>query len=271
MSSHQFAILLDGGFVVKKPREAPETGDRRRCRERVFAICATAPLANLDLLRIYYYDAPPSDESVTKPISGSASSAGTTRFREAQSLYDTLDEAECGVADGGDQACLDKWRLTARSVKDLEKTLAHSRTRTSRWISARRCGPSDRLGHGPVGAPPECPGHRCCDGRRGFHPEFKFVRREGVKVILDTLGHKTRGRPEGTCGHCLLRRCSTRPSLTALRSVFRSGQIVRMPNNWLGWFELDHDPWHPPQWFCDVDVSTSRGRVYPTTLTRFPT
>ena len=195
MSSHQFAILLDGGFVVKKLYEKhlrPATADD--VENECLRICATAPLANLDLLRIYYYDAPPSDESVTKPISGERFNlAGTTRFREAQSLYDTLVmKPNVALRMGETRLAPDKWRLTARSVKDLKKT-PRPLTDSDFSLDIGQKGVDLRIGldMARLALRQNVRVIVVVTGDADFIPEFKFVRREGVKVILDTLGHKS--------------------------------------------------------------------------------
>ena len=92
MARPQYAILLDGGFITKK---LYEQNKRPATAEDVEAECERIKglpyVAGYELLRIYYYDAPPSDETVTLPVSGNRLNlAGSTRFREAQSLYDRL-------------------------------------------------------------------------------------------------------------------------------------------------------------------------------------
>jgi len=67
----KFAILLDGGFVTKtlgnRKKAFPSAADIVAECDR---IKAHSLLANHDLLRIYYYDAPPSTEVMTNPIDG---------------------------------------------------------------------------------------------------------------------------------------------------------------------------------------------------------
>jgi hypothetical protein len=73
MASPQYAILLDGGFVTKK---LYEQNSRAATADDVEAECERIKrlphVANYELLRIYYYDAPPSDEKVTHPVSGTS-------------------------------------------------------------------------------------------------------------------------------------------------------------------------------------------------------
>lgn len=65
------AILLDGGFVTKKLSAQlgrfPDAADVGALIERVLA---EPCLASRELLRVYYYDAPPITDTVRHPIDG---------------------------------------------------------------------------------------------------------------------------------------------------------------------------------------------------------
>src|SRR5262245_40657687 len=93
MAKARYAILLDGGFVTRKLRERlghqPSAAD-------IVALCDeisfSSHLSDYELMRIYYYDAPPSTETVRRPVSGAEHNLATTeRARHAQSLYDQLE------------------------------------------------------------------------------------------------------------------------------------------------------------------------------------
>jgi hypothetical protein len=89
----RYAILLDGGFVTRKLIERLE---RPPMAADIVALCEeireNEHLSGYELMRIYYYDAPPSIETVKLPVSGSEFAlASTERARRAQSLYDQLE------------------------------------------------------------------------------------------------------------------------------------------------------------------------------------
>jgi len=68
MINPRYAILLDGGFVTKKLQERHKhfpTADEvlLECER----IKAHAALANCELLRIYFYDAPPANDKLNDP------------------------------------------------------------------------------------------------------------------------------------------------------------------------------------------------------------
>ncbi len=80
MAKPLFAILLDGGFVTK--RLYLQLGKKHATANDIVAECerlqALREVADYELLRIYYYDAPPSSESVRHPISGNKLDLATT-------------------------------------------------------------------------------------------------------------------------------------------------------------------------------------------------
>jgi hypothetical protein len=68
----QFAILLDGAFVVRKLgaclRRFPTANDIEAACDRIRAHVLLQPLS---LLRIYFYDAPPAVGRIVHPLDGS--------------------------------------------------------------------------------------------------------------------------------------------------------------------------------------------------------
>ena len=99
-------ILLDGGFVTRK---LIERLGRPPMAADIVALCEdireNEHLSGYELMRIYYYDAPPSIETVKLPVSGSEFAlASTERARRAQSLYDHSNlriASRCGWARRG--------------------------------------------------------------------------------------------------------------------------------------------------------------------------
>ena len=66
----RFAILLDGAFVIKRLRK----GERKATPADVVAVCQRIRghelLKESELLRIYWYDAPPATGVPKNPLSG---------------------------------------------------------------------------------------------------------------------------------------------------------------------------------------------------------
>lgn len=120
----RYAILLDGGFVTKKLQERlgrPATADD------IVAVCdeirGHEHLKTYELLRIYYYDAPPSSETIKLPVSSATHKlAETPRFRHAQSLYDQLELKEgFALRMGETRLAPMHWKLKNRTARELIK------------------------------------------------------------------------------------------------------------------------------------------------------
>lgn len=92
MTKPLYAILLDGAFLTKRlygrlGRHVDVDDIEAECTR----LRAIPEVAEYELLRIYYYDASPSSEQVTLPITKDAHNLGQTeRFRRSESIYSQL-------------------------------------------------------------------------------------------------------------------------------------------------------------------------------------
>lgn len=118
----RYAILLDGGFLTKKlyqilGRHATAEDLEREC-DRLRNL---PEVSDYELLRIYYYDAPPSAEKVKMPVStGNLSLSTTDRYRLSQSLYDQLIlKPDFALRMGRTNLAPDQWRLKPRVLREL--------------------------------------------------------------------------------------------------------------------------------------------------------
>lgn len=192
----QYAILLDGGFLTKK---LYAQNDRHAAADDVVAECDKIRqldcVRDYELLRIYYYDAPPSDQRVKKPVSGAAHDlSGTERFREAQSLYDKLRlKPDFALRMGETRLTPQQWKLKPKVAKELVRN-HRPLTDDDFVLDIGQKGVDLRIGldmarlalRNMVRAAVVV----TADG--DFIPAFKFVRREGMRVILYPMGHNAR-------------------------------------------------------------------------------
>jgi uncharacterized LabA/DUF88 family protein len=194
MYKAQYAILLDGGFVTKKLQERLKEPARA---DHVVALCdeirAHEELQSYELLRTYFYDAPPSLASLPFPISGDAYHlAQTERAKHAQSLYDQL-ELRPGFAlrMGETRLTPQGWVLKPKSVQQLIKEPRALEDRDFR-LDINQKGVDIRIGldMARLALREMVRAVVVVTADSDFVPAFKFVRREGVKVMLCTLGHK---------------------------------------------------------------------------------
>lgn len=193
MSQACYAILLDGGFLTKKlqghfKRPATATDIEAFCQR----LKAYPEVQQYELLRIYYYDAIPSTAETKLPVSKSTHKlASTSRYRHAQSLFDSL-VMRPGFALRMGEVTLGRpnWQLKGSVVKDLISA-PRPLTDNDFVLDLSQKGVDMRIGldMARLALRELVRAVVVVTGDSDFVPAFKFVRREGVKVILATLGH----------------------------------------------------------------------------------
>lgn len=191
-----YAILLDGGFLTKKLYSRLQTyataDDIVRECDRLRAL---PELAEYELLRIYYYDATPSSEAVTRPVSQQRYNLATTeRYRAAQSLYNNLIlRPHFALRMGQVNLSPQKWRIKSQRARQL---ISHPRPLADDdfELDISQKGVDMRIGMdmARLALRETVRAIVVVTGDSDFVPAFKFVRREGVKVILDSMGHSVR-------------------------------------------------------------------------------
>lgn len=152
-------------------------------------------VSDYELLRIYYYDAPPSSEALTRPVSRTQLKLATTeRFRLSQSLYDQLVlKPHFALRMGETRLSKEKWRIKPRVAREL--TVSQRPLVDADFdLDLSQKGVDMRIGldMARLALRETVRAVVVVTGDSDFVPAFKFVRREGVKVILDPLGHNVR-------------------------------------------------------------------------------
>jgi uncharacterized LabA/DUF88 family protein len=196
LSRPLYAILLDGAFLTKKLQsrnQRPATADD------VVAECdrlqALPYVADYDLLRIYFYDAAPASDSLCYPVSRRPYKLATTdRFRNAQRLHDQLVlKPHFALRMGEVTLSPSKWRIKPRSASRLIGNIEALRDEdfeldlTQKGVDMRVGMDMARLSLREM-----VRALIVVTGDSDFVPAFKFVRREGVKVFLDPMGHNVK-------------------------------------------------------------------------------
>ena len=149
------AVLLDGGFVRK--RFSQRTGRKLSASDVGQFAQGLLDSHAEELFRIYFYDCAPSDVTTTHPITGKAAGsedhAGLSRKYELPGRPSPNRTARLSRG----ELVFRGWRLTSTATQDLIRN-----------------GIVDRI--------------VLCTGDRDFVPAMKLARREGVQVVLATLG-----------------------------------------------------------------------------------
>jgi uncharacterized LabA/DUF88 family protein len=190
----RFAILLDGGFVTKAlnkrngtfPAAADVVQETARVRAR-------PELMGQDLLRVYFYDAPPATETLKNPIDGSNVHLGSGKvFQRGNALLDALElQADFAVRKG--DTVVRGWKLGTAAQKDL--------IQNARPLQASDLVPNvqQKAVDLRIGLDIALLALRqlvqtivVVTGDSDLVPAFKFARREGVRVYLDHTGSPVR-------------------------------------------------------------------------------
>ncbi len=205
MSKPLYAILLDGAFVRQKLYQqinaAVQEGEQRTPVKahdvETFAsqIMALDEVKSYELLRVYYYDSKPLSGKVKQPVSREVIElTKTTRYRHSMSLLDKLAHTKnFAIRLGHIGEMPYPWRMKPRKIKALirgEPDLQDDDFRmdiTQKGVDMRIGLDIARLALREV--------VRCIvvvTSDSDFISAFKFARREGVRVVLVTMGHGIR-------------------------------------------------------------------------------
>lgn len=199
MARPLYAILLDGGFLTRKlykqssvrgvPGTPATASDIVKECTRLQGIPA---VADYELLRIYYYDAFPSSARLQLPVSKKPLNlAATPRYKQAQRLYDQLVlMPHFALRMGTVILSRAKWRMKPAVAQSL-LTNPRPLVDTDFDLDLSQKGVDMRVGMdmARLALRELVRTIIVVTGDSDFVPAFKFVRREGVKVILEPLGH----------------------------------------------------------------------------------
>jgi uncharacterized LabA/DUF88 family protein len=184
------AILLDGGFVLKRLRgrlgRPAEAAD-------VHAECGRIGqhpvLAESELLRLFFYDAPPAIGRITNPFDGKSQDLALTpqHFR-AQALHDRLEMMPDTALRMGETA-LRGWHIRPDTIRQLAR---HPRPvcAADLHLVIEQKGVDLRIGldMARLALLHLVDAVVVVTADRDLVPAFRFARREGLRVYLDHLG-----------------------------------------------------------------------------------
>jgi hypothetical protein len=190
----RYVILLDGGFVTKRLRERL---GRPPVSEDVLAECARIgshpSVTGHDLLRVYFYDAPPADGVLVNPLDGSRLDLGeSSTCAAARQLHDRLELCPDFALRMG-EVVVHGWQVGSRARQDLTKTRRSLKPRDLVPVIQQK-GVDLRIGLDIA----RLALRRLVElivvvtGDSDLVPAFRFARREGIRVYLDHLGGPVR-------------------------------------------------------------------------------
>ncbi len=188
----RYAILIDAGFLKRKLGSQAEPLDVHGICTFLDKVRAHGALAGMRLHRVYWYDAPPLANRITKPLLGGSINLGTTSLaRTNGKLLEALCELPYVSVRRGDLV-FRGWKV--RQGRLPEKDASVTLTASDLEPSIHQKGVDMRLGLDIAAI--TLKGHAevfvLVAGDSDFVPAMKFARREGAQLFLVTLGHSVR-------------------------------------------------------------------------------
>lgn len=189
----RYAVLLDGGFVIKKlcqrssPMVFPTADDIEALST---SIARHACVADQTLLRIYFYHANPAAGVLKNPIDGSTVDLSKTEtFKQNESLLDTLELRPDFALRLGDLST-HAWRLGDRALKSLLKKPRPVQA-NDLVPNIEQKGVDLRIGLdiARLALTRSVQSIVAITGDSDLIPAFKFARREGIRVFLCHFDH----------------------------------------------------------------------------------
>lgn len=188
-------LFLDGGFVKKKLHE--QTGTFPSVQD-VVELCSTIMakprLQGKELLRVYYYDAPPLEgKATTNPLDGTQINFSTTAAAGLnRALIDSLElQPDFAVRRGS--LVQSGWKLGKYALKNLKsKGGTISAKDLVPDISQKGVDIKIGLDVASIALKRFAEIFVLVTGDSDFIPPMKFARKEGIRVYLECLGHPVR-------------------------------------------------------------------------------
>jgi uncharacterized LabA/DUF88 family protein len=188
----KYAILIDAGFLKRKLGSRSEPLDIGGVHAFLAMLRAQDALADMRLHRVYWYDAPPLESRVAKPLLGGRINFGATALARANAaLLAELCEVPYVSVRRGDLV-FRGWKVRHGRLPDKDASV--TLTAPDLEPNIHQKGVDMRLGldiaaltlKSHVGA------FVLVAGDSDFVPAMKFARREGAQLFLVTLGHSVR-------------------------------------------------------------------------------
>jgi uncharacterized LabA/DUF88 family protein len=187
----RFSVLIDGAFFVRKLqskiKSKPSVDD---VTAEIDRLCTNKLFDGFDLLRVYYYDAPPASGKLKKPISGEEIDLSRTDvYKRNQSFHDAL-ELKPNIALRLGEVSANGWKLTRKALED-DTLPARLLTAEDFAMDVEQKGVDLRIGLDIARLSLGRLVHTILvvTGDSDMVPAFKFARREGIRVVLSHMGH----------------------------------------------------------------------------------
>lgn len=187
----RFAVLLDGGFLFKKlQRHLGRFPTAEEVDQASRDIVSDPALSGRELLRIYFYDAPPSQRKLNNPLDQHQLDLGASSIaRHNQQLHASLEQLPDFALRRG-ETLIRGWKVGQAAFTRLARAGGSLQARDLVPDISQK-GVDLRIGLDIA----TLAFRRTVDtivvaaGDSDLVPAFKLARREGLRVLLVTYGH----------------------------------------------------------------------------------
>jgi hypothetical protein len=188
----KYAVLIDGGFIRRKLNTPDRATSVAAITEFLNGLIAHPALVANTLHRVYWYDAPPLECCVRRPLRGGRVNFGITQqARTSRALFRALETVPHLSVRRGDLV-FRGWRVRQGRLPDQASSVTLSAEDLEPSIHQK--GVDMRIGLDIASLTMKQHANIIVliAGDSDFVPAMKFARREGAKLYLVTLGHTVR-------------------------------------------------------------------------------
>ena len=189
--SEKTALMVDGGFLKKKLQQQYH---RDATVQDITAFCTSVmqkpPLAQAQLFRIYFYDAPPFEGTIINPLSRAVTNmAGTPKAIQNVQLLRNLELQPNFAVRRGVVSC-QGWKLGSAALRSISR-LPRAVVAGDLVPDLKQKGVDMRIGLDIAWLATK----RLVDaialvtGDSDFIAAMKLARKEGIRIYLETMAH----------------------------------------------------------------------------------
>lgn len=184
-----YAILIDGGFAKRKLGTAKDPATAQDFLRLVQKIQTLAPLANMRLHRVYYYDSVPLETGHDKPLGGGKIEFGNSPIAtRSRKLFEQLAQQPYTALRLGELS-FQGWEISAKKLNKADGRSVEISSDDLRPQITQK-GVDMRIGMDIAALTLKKQVHAIVlvSGDSDFVPAMKFARREGANLYLVPLG-----------------------------------------------------------------------------------
>lgn len=194
-SRKKYAILLDGGFLKRKLGSKNSPASAVDIANFTDKIQQDDRLKELELYRIYYYDAPPFSGKRSKPLRRQPENfALSPLFKNNQKMLEDLKQMPFFAVRLGELS-FNGWSVDQKLFKNVDpktQSLQLSHEHLKPIIAQKGVDMRIGLDIAALALKSHADMIVLVTGDSDFIPALKFARREGIQTFLFTLGHSVK-------------------------------------------------------------------------------